>query len=71
MAASFFFYANVPTDLQYSRCFCTVRAFSVILLYTKFQRLEEIGQVTLYIVEIKFSVTSQTSSGFSEKRGII
>ena len=37
-------------------------------MYTEFQRLEEIRQVTLYIVEIKFSVTSHTASGhFGEK----
>lgn len=37
-------------------------------MYTEFQRLEEIGQVTLYIVEIKYSVTSHTASGhFGEK----
>ena len=51
--------------------FYTTKAVSVIKLYTAFQSLEEIGQVTLYIVEIKYSVTSHPSSGISEKRSTI
>lgn len=47
--------------LRNKSCFCDN-------MYTECQRLEEIRQVTLYIVEIKFSVTSHTASGhFGEK----